>query len=36
VYPGGKHGLMRQHDGRHGYATMLRFFNTSLMPAGAP
>ena len=33
VYPGGKHGLMRQHDGRHGYATMLRFFNSSLMPA---
>jgi len=28
--------LMRQHDGRHGYATMLRFFNTSLMPAEAP
>ena len=35
VYPGGKHGLMRQHDGRHGYATMLRFFNSSLMPAEA-
>jgi dipeptidyl-peptidase-4 len=36
VYPGGKHGLMRQHDGRHGYATMLRFFNSSLMPSEAP
>ena len=23
VYPGAKHGLMRQHDGRHAYATML-------------
>jgi dipeptidyl-peptidase-4 len=36
VYPGGKHGLMRQHDGRHGYAMMLRFFNESLRPADAP
>ena len=36
VYPGGKHGLMRQHDGRHGYATILRFFDSSLKPAEAP
>ena len=26
VYPGAKHGLLRQHDGRHAYATILRFF----------
>ena len=30
VYPGAKHGLIRQHDGRHAYATMLSFFNKSL------
>ena len=30
VYPGGKHGLTRQHDGRHAYAMMLRFFNENL------
>jgi dipeptidyl-peptidase-4 len=30
VYPGGKHGLIRQHDGRHAYATILGFFNSSL------
>jgi dipeptidyl-peptidase-4 len=30
VYPGAKHGLIRQHDGRHAYATMLRFFNANL------
>jgi dipeptidyl-peptidase-4 len=36
VYPGGKHGLMRQHDGRHGYATMLRFFDQHLGPAAPP
>jgi dipeptidyl-peptidase-4 len=30
VYPGGKHGLMRQHDGRHGYAMMKRFFDQHL------
>jgi len=34
VYPGGKHGLIRQHDGRHAYATILDFFNSSL--TGAP
>jgi dipeptidyl-peptidase-4 len=33
VYPGAKHGLIRQHDGRHAYATMLRFFDANL--AGA-
>ncbi len=30
VYPGAKHGLTRQHDGRHAYATILRFFNEHL------
>ena len=32
VYPGAKHGLVRQHDGRHAYATILRFFNQNLIP----
>jgi dipeptidyl-peptidase-4 len=30
VYPGAKHGLLRQHDGRHAYSTMLRFFDDNL------
>lgn len=30
VYPGAKHGLTRQHDGRHAYATILGFFETHL------
>ncbi|HLN48943.1 MAG TPA: S9 family peptidase [Steroidobacteraceae bacterium] len=30
VYPGAKHGLTRQRDGRHVYATILRFFNQNL------
>jgi len=30
VYPGAKHGLTRQHDGRHAYATILRFFQQAL------
>ena len=30
VYPGAKHGLTREHDGRHAYATMLRFFEEKL------
>jgi dipeptidyl-peptidase-4 len=30
VYPGAKHGLTRQHDGRHAYATILRFFDQHL------
>ena len=30
VYPGAKHGLLRQHDGRHAYAAILAFFNASL------
>jgi dipeptidyl-peptidase-4 len=30
VYPGAKHGLLRQHDGRHAYATIERFFDDSL------
>ena len=27
VYPGAKHGLMRQNDGRHAYAMIKRFFD---------
>ncbi|MGA2399385.1 MAG: DPP IV N-terminal domain-containing protein [Steroidobacteraceae bacterium] len=30
VYPGAKHGLLRQHDGRHAYAAVLAFFNANL------
>jgi dipeptidyl-peptidase-4 len=30
VYPGAKHGLLRQHDGRHAYATIKQFFDTHL------
>jgi dipeptidyl-peptidase 4 len=30
VYPGAKHGLLRQRDGRHAYGTMLRFFKDNL------
>jgi len=30
VYPGAKHGLMRQHDGRHGFAMIKRFFDQHL------
>ncbi len=30
VYPGAKHGLTRQHDGRHAYATIKRFFDENL------
>lgn len=32
VYPGAKHGLLAQRDGRHAYATILRFFEAN-MPA---
>ncbi|HWJ33955.1 MAG TPA: S9 family peptidase [Steroidobacteraceae bacterium] len=32
VYPGAKHGLIRQHDGRHAYTTIKRFFDESLPP----
>jgi dipeptidyl-peptidase-4 len=32
VYPGAKHGLLRQHDGRHAYATIKRFFDVALKP----
>jgi dipeptidyl-peptidase-4 len=32
VYPGAKHGLIRQHDGRHAYRTILAFFNKNLGP----
>jgi dipeptidyl-peptidase 4 len=30
VYPGAKHGLLGQWDGRHAYATILRFFETAI------
>ncbi|HEV7613160.1 MAG TPA: S9 family peptidase [Steroidobacteraceae bacterium] len=30
VYPGAKHGLIRQHDGRHAYATIKRYFDDNL------
>jgi dipeptidyl-peptidase-4 len=30
LYPGAKHGLLRQRDGRHAYGTMLRFFEDNL------
>lgn len=30
VYPGAKHGLTRTHDGRHAYATIMRFFDDNL------
>jgi dipeptidyl-peptidase-4 len=32
VYPGAKHGLMRQHDGRHGYKMIKQFFDENLKP----
>ncbi len=32
VYPGAKHGLMRQNDGRHGYKMIIRFFDENLRP----
>jgi dipeptidyl-peptidase-4 len=32
VYPGAKHGLMRQNDGRHGYKMIKRFFDENLSP----
>jgi len=30
VYPGAKHGLTRQHDGRHAYAMIKRYFDEHL------
>ena len=30
VYPGAKHGLIRQRDGRHAYASIKRFFDENL------
>ena len=30
VYPGAKHGLTRQHEGRHAYATIRRYFDDNL------
>jgi dipeptidyl-peptidase-4 len=35
VYPGAKHGLTRQHDGRHAYRMILRFFDASLSGVAA-
>jgi dipeptidyl-peptidase-4 len=32
VYPGAKHGLLRQYDGRHAYASIKRFFDEKLLP----
>jgi dipeptidyl-peptidase-4 len=32
LYPGAKHGLLRQHDGRHAYATIKRYFDANLRP----
>jgi dipeptidyl-peptidase 4 len=32
VYPGAKHGLLQQRDGRHAYAAILRYFNQGLRP----
>ena len=36
VYPGAKHALLRQGDGRHAYATILRFFDQSLRVEASP
>lgn len=36
VYPGAKHGLTRQQDGRHAYAMIKRFFDDSLVPRQEP
>jgi dipeptidyl-peptidase-4 len=30
VYPGAKHGLIRQNEGRHAFKTILRFFDDKL------
>jgi dipeptidyl-peptidase-4 len=30
VYPGAKHGLLRQQDGRHAYTTIKEFFDRNL------
>jgi dipeptidyl-peptidase-4 len=32
LYPGAKHGLLRQNDGRHAYQTILGFFDRTLVP----
>jgi len=32
VYPGAKHGLTRQNDGRHSYTMVKRFFDENLKP----
>jgi dipeptidyl-peptidase-4 len=31
LYPGAKHGLLRQRDGRHAYSTILRYFDDHMM-----
>jgi dipeptidyl-peptidase 4 len=36
VYPGAKHGLLRQRDGRHAYAAILKFFEENLRPPIRP
>jgi len=36
LYPGAKHGLLRQHDGRHAYAMIKRFFDENLAAAPPP
>ena len=32
VYPGAKHGLIRQHEGRHAYTAIKRYFDENLRP----
>jgi dipeptidyl-peptidase 4 len=32
VYPGAKHGLTRQHDGRHAYKMIKQYFDENLKP----
>ena len=36
VYPGAKHGLTRQHDGRHAYKMVKRFFDENLQALTGP
>ncbi|MFI4891527.1 MAG: prolyl oligopeptidase family serine peptidase, partial [Steroidobacterales bacterium] len=35
VYPGAKHGLLREDDGRHAYATILGYFEAHLSKGAA-
>jgi hypothetical protein len=32
VFPGAKHGLTRQHNGRQACAMMLRYFDDAMRP----